>query len=112
MRIFATLMLSGAALGALSCSALADGTSTMGGVDVDKLAATAAPVIPAGTSLLAISKTPQPVVPGLPLTAREKAAFGPTANTITLVPAGNTSAGAAVSWSGYTRAGVVYHGSN
>ena len=111
MRIIAAFLLSGAALGALTCGALADGTSSLGSVDVDKLAATAAPALPAGTSLLAISKTPQPVVPGLPLTARERTAFGQTATTITILPATDAPASGAVSWSGYARAGVVYHGS-
>lgn len=112
MRNIATLLLSGAALGALSCGALAGGTTPSTGVDMNQLAATAAPVLPPGTSVLTISRTPQPVVPGLPLTAREKAAFGPTATTIQILPATGSAASGSVSWSGYTRAGVVYHGSN
>jgi hypothetical protein len=107
MRIIRAMLLSGAALAASAGVAMADGT-----VDVDKLAAQSAPVLPAGTRLLVISKTAQPEVPGLPLSTKELKRMGPNATTIRILPATDAPADGSVSWSGYTRAGVVYKGSN
>jgi hypothetical protein len=107
MRILRAMVLSGAALASLAGLAMADGT-----VDVDKLAAQAAPVLPTGSQWLTISKTAQPEIPGLPLSTKEKSRMGPNATTIRILPATDAPADGAVSWSGYTRAGVVYHGSN
>lgn len=107
MRIIKSILLSGAALGAAASLAMADGT-----VDVDKLAAQSAPVLPPGTHLMVISKTPALEVPGLPMTTKEKLREGTSATTITILPAAGAAADGAVSWSGYTRAGAVYHGSN
>lgn len=107
MRIIRRMLLSSAALGAAAGLALADGT-----VDVDKLAAQSAPVLPLGSHLMVISKTSPLEVPGLPMTTKEKNREGPNATTITILPAAGAAADGAVSWSGYTRAGTVYHGSN
>lgn len=105
MRIIRSLLMSGAALAVTTGLAMADGT-----IDIDKLAAQAAPVVPPGTRLLVISKTAQPEVPGLPLSTKEKNRMGPNATTIRILPATDAPADGSVSWSGYTRAGVVYHG--
>ena len=107
MRIIRSILLGGAALGAATVVALADNT-----VDLDKLASQVAPVLPPGTRLMTISQTPQPEVPGLPLTPKDKARMGPNATTIRILPATDAPAEGSVSWSGYTRAGVVYHGAN
>ena len=107
MRIIRAMLLSGAALAATAGMTMADGT-----VDVDKLAAQAAPVLPPGTRLLVISKTAQPEVPGLPLSTKDKNRMGPNATTIQILPATDAPANGSVSWSGYTRAGAVYKGSN
>lgn len=107
MRIIKAMLLTGAALGAAAGLAMADGT-----VDVDKLASQAAPVLPSSTWLMTITKTPNLEVPGLPLTTKEKNREGTAATTLRIIPAGDASASGAVSWSGYTRAGAVYHGSN
>lgn len=107
MRIIRAILLGGVALGVAAGAALADGT-----VDIDKLAAQTAPVLPPGTHLMTIAKTPQPEVPGLPLSIKEKSRIGPSATTIRILPATDAPADGSVSWSGYTRAGVVYHGSN
>ena len=107
MRIIRAILLGGAALGVAGGVALADNT-----VDLDKLATQVAPVLPPGTRLMTISQTPQPEVPGLPLSTRDKARMGPNATTIQILPATDAPAEGAVSWSGYTRAGVVYHGAN
>ena len=107
MRIIRSMLLSGVVLAAAAGTALADGT-----IDVDKLAAQAAPVLPPGTRLLVISKTAQPEIPGLPLSTKDKLRMGPNATTIRILPATDAPADGSVSWSGYTRAGAVYHGSN
>lgn len=106
MRIIRAILLASAALGAGAGLAMADGT-----VDIDQLAAQAAPVLPSGTRLMTISKTPHLEVPGLPLTTKEMKREGDAATTLRILPAGDAANGA-VSWSGYTRAGVVYHGGN
>lgn len=112
MRMIRTMLLSGAGLLALASVALADGAATLDSIDVDQLAASAAPVPPPGSKLLGITKTPQPEVPGLPLSARDKAALGDTATTLRILPSAGAPAEGSISWSGYTSAGVIYHGSN
>jgi len=107
MRITRAVLLGGVALGIASGAALADGT-----VDIDKLATQVAPVLPPGTRLMTITQTPQPEVPGLPLFTKDKARMVPNATTIRILPATDAPAEGSVSWSGYTRAGVVYHGAN
>lgn len=107
MRMIRAMLLCGAALGAVSGAAMADGT-----VDLDKLAAQAAPVLPPGTHIMVISKTGPLEVPGLPMTTKEKLREGPNATTLRILPATGAPVDGAVSWSGYTRAGAVYHGSN
>lgn len=112
MRVIKAILLGGVALGAAAAGAWADGTVPPEAVNVDELAAQAAPVVPPGTHLLTISKTPQPEIPGLPLTTKDKNRMGPTATTIRILPATDAPAGGAVSWSGYASSGVVYKGGN
>lgn len=107
MKIIRAMLVSGAALACTAGIALADGT-----LDIDKLAAQAAPLLPPVPQLLAITKSAQPEVPGLPLSTKDKSRMGPNATTIRILPATGAPADGSVSWSGYTRAGVVYHGSN
>ena len=107
MRIIRAMLLSSAALAVSASLAMADDT-----IDVDKLAAQAAPVLPPGTHLMVISKTAQPEVPGLPLSTKDKNRMGPNATTLRILPATDAPADGSVSWSGYTRAGVIYKGSN
>ena len=112
MRMIRAMLLGGVALGAVAGCAWANGAAPPEAVNVDELAAQAAPVLPAGTHLLTISKTPQPEVPGLPLSTKDKNRMGPTATTIRILPATGAPANGAVSWSGYTGAGVIYKGGN
>lgn len=81
-------------------------------LDPSTLAVTADKALPEANRPLVVSKTPIPVVPGLPLSNREKAAFGDQATTVTVLPSADGTQSPSVSWSGYARAGVVYHGSN
>ena len=112
MRFIRMIMLSGVALSATLVTAWAGGTTTADAVNIDELAARAAPALPPGTQLMVTSKTPQPEVPGLPLSTRDKLRMGPTATTIRILPATDAAGGGSLSWSGYRRAGVVYHGGN
>lgn len=113
IRNIRAALLGTAALMALATAAAADGAPVSSpAVDLDELAATAAPVLPPGSHLLTISKTKQPQVPGLPLSDRDLRRMGDHATTITILPAAGAPAEGAVSWSGYTRAGVIYKGSN
>lgn len=112
MRIIRSMLLSGAAIAALAGVAVADGTAPPDAINLEALAATAAPRLPDGSKLMSISRTAQPEVPGLPLSARDKAALGDTATTLRILPADGTGANGSISWSGYTRAGVVYQGTN
>ena len=68
----------------------------------------AAPQVPAGYSLLTISEGARPETPGLPLTARERAAYGETATVISVLPTADAPATTTITWSGYARAGLVY----
>ena len=106
MRFIRAMLLGSAALAAVTGTAMADGA-----VDVDQLAAQAAPVAPS-TWLMTISKTPHLEVPGLPMTTKELKREGDRATTLRILPAADAAADGAVSWSGYTRAGTVYRGSN
>lgn len=107
MRMIRAMLLGSAALCAVAGAAMADGA-----VDMDKLAAQAAPVLPPGSHVVVISKTAPLEVPGLPRTTREKLREGSSATTLRILPATGAPPDGAVSWSGYTRAGAVYHGSN
>jgi len=113
IRNIRAALLGTAALVALSGAASADGAPVSSpAVDLDQLAASAAPVLPAGSHLLTISKTRQPEVPGLPLSDRDLRRMSDNATTITILPATGGAPEGSVSWSGYTRAGVIYKGSN
>ena len=107
MRIIRMLLLSGSALCAAASLALADDVPALdtglAALNVGELAIAAAPVL---------SKTTLPQTPGLPLSARDKAAFGNRATTLGILPSADAPAGPSVSWSGYARTGVIYHGAN
>ena len=106
MRMIRAMLLGSAALAAVTGTAMADGA-----VDVNQLATQAAPVVPSGTWLMTISKTPHLEVPGLPMSTKELKREGARATTLRNTPPSDAAANGAVSWSGYSRAGVVYQGS-
>jgi len=68
----------------------------------------AAPAVPAGYQLLAISKGELQQTPGLEMSARERFAYGNKATVISVMPTADAPAGATITWSGYARAGLVY----
>jgi hypothetical protein len=70
-----------------------------------------APAVPAGYQLIAVSEGEMRQAPGLGMTARELAAYGNKATIISVLPTADAPAGTTISWSGYTRAGLVYNNS-
>lgn len=68
----------------------------------------AAPAVPTGYQLIAISEGDLKQTPGLEMTARERAAYGNKATIISVLPTADAPAGATISWSGYVKAGLVY----
>lgn len=116
MKIVRLLLLSGGAVAGMAATALADdlliNSSGIPPLDTSALAREAAPTLPDAASALTLSKGTAPVVPGLPLSAREKAAFGDSGSTLKVQPSANGEQGGTLSWSGYVRAGVVYKGGN
>lgn len=111
MSLIRKVVLSGLALTAVTAVASAGETTlpVADTLDVGKLAADAAPVLPPGDPVV-ISKGVQPEVPGLPLSSRDRAAFGDTAHTIGVLPMSDAAKGPSVSWSGYAQTGVIYKG--
>jgi len=68
----------------------------------------AAPAVPAGYQLIAISEGDRVNTPGLEWTGRGLAAYGNKATYISVLPTADAPAGATITWSGYARAGLVY----
>ena len=114
MRMIRIGLLCGVALGAACGAARADELSDLKAqiqaLDARLAAAEAQPAVPQGYRLLAISEGSLPEVPGAPLRPRERAAYGNRATIISVLPSADAPPAASISWSGYSRAGVVYHG--
>lgn len=100
------------AAGTARADELAGLKSQIAALDSRVAAMEAAPDLPQGFRLLSISEGGLQETPGAPLSAREVAAYGGGATFIAVMPTGDAPAGAIISWSGYTRAGVVYEGQN
>ena len=113
MKSIKLTMLAGAALSVLSVSAWADDLADLKAqIELlnDRIAKMeAAPQVPTGYSLLTISEGAQPVIPGMPLTSRERAAYGETATIISVLPTADAPATTTITWSGYARAGLIYN---
>ena len=116
MGAIRTALLSGVALAAATGVAHADELAALKAeivaLDARIAAMETAPQLPEGFRLLAISEGELQETPGAPLTARERAAYGGGATVISVLPTADAPAGASISWSGYTRAGVVYEGAD
>ena len=113
MKSIKLTMLAGAALSVLSVSAWADDLADLKAQIEslnDRIAKMeAAPQVPTGYSLLTISEGAQPEIPGMPLTSRERAAYGETATIISVLPTADAPATTTITWSGYARAGLIYN---
>jgi hypothetical protein len=70
----------------------------------------AAPQVPAGFRLLSVSKGPLAEIPGVPLSPRERMSYSQKATVIGILPSADAPLGTTISWSGYARAAIIYHG--
>lgn len=111
MKMIRSIVLGSVALASAAAMARADDLAQLESLNVQQLAIEAAPKLPDGGSFVTITKGPQPEVPGLPASPREKAAFGDQATTLKVFPSAGAPASGAISWSGYASVGVIYRGS-
>lgn len=113
MKSIKLALLGGAALAVTSAAAHADELdalkSQIEALNARVAAMEAAPAVPAGYSLLAISEGPRVVTPGLVDTNSQIAAMGNQATYISVLPTADAPAGATITWSGYVKAGLVYN---
>jgi hypothetical protein len=112
MKSIKMALLGGAALAVTAAGAQADDLEALK-AQIESLnarvaAMEAAPAVPSGYQLVAISKGELQQTPGLDLTARERANYGDRSTIISVLPTADAPAGAVISWSGYARAGLVY----
>lgn len=112
MKSVKLALLAGAALAVTAAGAQADDLGALK-AQIESLNARiatleAAPSVPNGYSLLTISEGAQPVIPGLEMSGREKAAVGDKATVIGVMPTADAPAATEIVWSGYARAAIVY----
>ena len=112
MKMIKMALLGGAALAVTSAGAYADELTDLK-AQIEALnnrmaAMEAAPAVPAGYSLLTVSKGEQIVVPGLDRSNKQIANEGNSATIISVLPTADAPAGTEIAWSGYARAGLVY----
>ena len=116
MKMIKMALLGGAAMAVTAAGAQADDLDALKAqietLNARVAAMEAAPAVPAGYSLLAISEGDRINTPGLELTAREKAGYGDKATIISVLPTADAPAGTTIAWSGYARAGLVYENTN
>lgn len=114
MRKLALVLLGSAAMAASAIATkadeLADLKSELAALDARLAAIEASPAAPEGFRLLTVSEGALVETPGAPLPARARAAYGGHATFIGILPTAYAPAAASISWSGYTRAGLVYEG--
>ena len=109
-------LLAGAAIAVSAAAAQADDLEALK-AQIESLnarvaAMEAAPSVPAGYQLLAISEGDLRQTPGLDMSAREKFAYGNKSTVISVLPTADAPAGTTITWSGYARAGLVYSNSD
>ena len=113
MKSIKLALLGGAALAVTAAAAHADDLDALKAqieaLNARVAAMEAAPAVPAGYSLLAISEGPLSQTPGLPMNNKQLAAYGNEATYISVLPTADAPAGATITWSGYVRAGLVYY---
>ena len=114
MKSIKLALLGGAALAVSAAAAHADDLDALKAqietLNARVAAMEAAPAVPAGYQLIAISEGERVNTPGLDLswTGRQLAAYGNKATYISVLPTADAPAGATITWSGYARAGLVY----
>jgi hypothetical protein len=112
MKMIKMALLGGAAMAVTAASAKADDLEALK-AQIDSLntriaAMEAAPSVPTGYQLIAISEGELQQTPGLSMSNRELAAYGNKATVISVLPTADAPAGTTITWSGYARAGLVY----
>ena len=116
MKSIKLALMAGAAIAVSAAAAQADDLDALKAqieaLNARVAAMEAAPAVPAGYQLLAISKGDLQQTPGVEMSQREKAAYGNKSHIISVMPTADAPAGAVISWSGYTRAAVVYSNSD
>jgi hypothetical protein len=116
MKVMKLALLGTAALAAVSVSARADQLSDLK-AQIEALNARVAtlestPAVPAGYSMVSISKGDQLVIPGY-TNSKDDKNFGPGAHVIAIMPTADAPAPTTeITWSGYVRAAVVAGGTN
>jgi len=116
MKSIKMALLAGAAIAVSAAAAQADDLEALKAqietLNARVAAMEAAPSVPAGYSLLAISEGERVNTPGLGMSTREAAAYGDKATIISVLPTADAPAGTTITWSGYARAGLVYTNSH
>ncbi len=112
MKSIKLALLAGAALAVTTAGAQADDLEALK-AQIEELntrvaAMEAAPAVPTGYQLVAISEGQWRDAPGRSTSNRDRYAFGDKATVISVLPTADAPAGATISWSGYARAGLVY----
>ena len=116
MKSIKMALLGGAALAVTAAGAQADDLEALK-AQIETLnsrvaAMEAAPAVPAGYQLIAVSEGELEATPGLGFSARELAGYGNQSTVISVLPTADAPAGTTISWSGYARAGLVYKDSS
>jgi len=105
-------LLAGAAIAVTAAGAQADDLEALKAqietLNARVAAMETAPAVPAGYQLIAVSEGDMQATPGLGFSAKELAAYGSKSTIISVLPTADAPAGTTISWSGYTRAGLVY----
>jgi hypothetical protein len=114
MKSIKFALLAGAALAVTAAGAQADDLNALKAqieaLNARVAAMKATPSVPAGYQLIAVSEGVQQNVPGLELTARERATYSDKVNAISVLPTADAPAGASITWTGFVRTGLVYSG--
>jgi hypothetical protein len=114
MKMIKLALLAGSAVAVSAAAAHADDLDALKAqietLNARVAAMEAAPAVPAGYQLIAISEGDRVNTPGLDLswTGRQLAGYGNKATYISVLPTADAPAGATITWSGYARAGLVY----
>jgi hypothetical protein len=112
MKSIKLALMGGAALAVTAAAAHADDLDALKAqieaLNARVAAMEAAPAVPAGYQLLAISEGDIQETPGLGWQPHERRAYGDKATVISVLPTADAPAGATISWSGYAYAGLLY----
>jgi len=113
MKSIKMALLGGAALAVTAAGAKADDLDALKAqieaLNTRVAAMEAAPSVPAGYQLVAISRGDLHQTPGLEMLQQEKFSLGNRSTVISVMPTADAPAGTVITWSGYVRAAAVYN---